>query len=420
MKTLILYNVIFLANLSLSFANTNSWVGITLPDSRKGWVRTNVLIYDLHLSSKVILNKPFNNILVGTQFEVLDVRGNDFKCKYQNSIFWISERYLSPVNNDLGFIITTKKAILKPYSKNDEIKNIKEGLKIKALEFKNGLVKINWENSYYYIDAKNIISRFNFATRIKKTKTDIWYNVKSILYNKVVTENKYIFFQDVNEIYTERKFGYVITDFANVRSNRNINSKVIKKLSRFVPVSMQEIYNLPSIDSIPKTSSARKLVRIKPINIINDLYFNKKSWTSDEIFNRNIFDIVTSKKSPDLMFASANGVFRSVNGGKLWEKLNQFEDKNLPIAIASSGNIYIGQFKSSDGGDNFIPYVKWDMVLKAIQYQGVNQVGLLSIDNINFLDDDENALKLELKLNNNKKTSIVSHDGGNSWIPVIN
>ena len=102
------------------------------------------------------------------------------------------------------------------------------------------------------------------------------------------------------------------------------------------------------------------------------------------------------------------------------KKLEMFENQNLPIAISKQGTVYIGQYKSDDEGKTFLPFVKWDLALKALQYQGLNQVGSLRIENISFLDDDEDSLKLDLKFKDNKKGSIITYDQGITWLPVIN
>ena len=112
-------------------------------------------------------------------------------------------------------------------------------------------------------------------------------------------------------------------------------------------------------------------------------------------------------------------MFRSTDGGKLWEKIDIFEDKNLPIAIGKNGVIYVGQHKSMDNGETFVPYVRWDLALRAIQYPGIGKVGFLSIADIRLLEDKQNTLQLDLNLEQGKRASIISHDGGQSWLPVI-
>ncbi len=409
-------------------ANTQDWVSVSLSDKRSGWIRSSVLIYDLHFSSRAILKESIkkNNMILnrGTEVVILGSKGGNFKCQHPKGITWIEGRYLNPSDRDLGYIVTTKKTDLKNRSFNKAGK-LAAGLKIKAIRFVDNFVQIEWDDKKYFVEIDSILSKFNFASMVK---TDIWHDVKSVLQHRIVTtRDKIINMEDVRGIITNRSYGYIATTRANVRKGKDLKSKVLTSLPGFLPIPINGLYSkdssLPARGKVAmnkKVISKPKLLKKGKDNIpAPDLYFNKKSWTSDELFNRTIFDIATSSRVKNLMFASAGGVFKSTTGGKLWEKIEVFENNNLPIAVSKNGTVYIGQYKSVDNGVSFVPYIKWDLALKAIQYQGVSNVGLLSINNISFLNDEENTFKLDLQLENNKKASIITHDGGSSWLPVI-
>lgn len=402
-------------------ANISDWVRVDLANKQSGWVNSSVLIYDLHFSRRAILKESIkkNNMIIsgGTEVIILGSKGSNFKCQYLQSVTWIEGKYLAPSDRDLGYVVTTKKTDLKDATfKKAGI--LKKGLKVKAVRFVDNYVQVEWDDKTYFVDIGSVLSKFNFASMVK---TDIWHDVKSILQNRIVTaKNKIINTEDVRGIITNRNYGYIATAKANVRASRDLKSKIVTSLPSFLPIPIDGLtVKNPKLPVNSKVAINKKVIS-KPSIPSSELYFNKKSWTSDELFNRKIFDIATSSKVKGLMFASANGVFKSANGGKLWEKIEIFEDNNLPIAVSKNGTVYIGQYKSLDNGASFVPYIKWDLALRAIQYQGVSNVGLLSINNINFLNDDENTFKLDLQLENNKKASIITHDGGSSWLPVIN
>ena len=403
------------------YANTLPWVQVTLPENKTGWIRSTVLMTSLDFSSKAILKKKYSNIDPNTEVTILGSKDFQFKCKHLDKVFWVDHSYLAPVGEDLGYIVTTKLSGLSLTPSMDGKTNleIKKGLKIKAYEFVDGFVKIKWEGRDYFVEFDNVLSRFNFASKVK---TDKWHDVQSLLQDNIITsENNIIKVKEVSAITTSKKHAYIVTNFANVRAGQNSGSKLVTRLSGFMPISFSSVGS-ERLSFKPKPQ--KKILKIishktPKDRLVQDLYLNKKSWTSDELFNRKIFDIVTSKKNESLMFASANGVFRSDNGGKIWKKLEMFEDKNLPIAISKHGVVYIGQYKSDDEGRTFLPFVKWDLALKALQYQGLNQVGSLSIENISFLDEDEDSLKLDLKFKDQKKGSIITYDQGVTWLPVI-
>ena len=314
--------LIFSQLFSNLYANTLPWVQVTLQENKTGWVRSTVLVTSLDFSSKATLRKH-PNIQPNTEVTILGSKDFQFKCKHLDKIFWVDHSYLTPVQQDLGYVVTTKPSGLRlTPSVNSKIDlEIKKGLKIKAEEFVNGFVKIGWAGKNYFIEFNNVLSRFNFASKVK---TDKWHDVQSLLIDNIITsKNNIIKVKDISSLVTDKKHAYIVTNFANVRSKPTSRSELVTRLSGFLPISFS------SVDSgqlVFEPKPQKKLLKIishktPKDRLTQDLYLNKKSWTSDELFNRSIFDIVTSKKNVNLMFASANGVFRSINGGKIWKKV---------------------------------------------------------------------------------------------------
>ena len=96
----------------------------------------------------------------------------------------------------------------------------------------------------------------------------------------------------------------------------------------------------------------------------------KTDWqkiSASELFlNRKLFDLAASPSVPNLRFASANGIFRTLND-KQWEKIPKFADQNHPIAVAKSGRLFVGSWYSDDHGETFHSYVRFDQLVSSLK-----------------------------------------------------
>lgn len=88
------------------------------------------------------------------------------------------------------------------------------------------------------------------------------------------------------------------------------------------------------------------------------------SLTRQEIFRKQLFSF--SESSSKKALASQRGVYKTLDGDR-WEKLEQFHDQTLPVLIHPSGPWYVGSFRSTDGGDSFEPFLRWDKITEQVQ-----------------------------------------------------
>lgn len=132
-----------------------------------------------------------------------------------------------------------------------------------------------------------------------------------------------------------------------------------------------------------------------------------------DLIKRKFFDIVTSPINPKEKWASANGIYRTIDG-KTWQKVSQFENNDYPIFISKSGRIFVGPYFSDDDGETFSSYVKWDLLLKLLNnkyHAHLNDIRLSRIESLDFTGD---TLKLIFHVAN-QYLSIETKDFGNSW-----
>ncbi len=136
--------------------------------------------------------------------------------------------------------------------------------------------------------------------------------------------------------------------------------------------------------------------------------------TTSELFDRKIYDMVSSPDIPYLKFASARGIFKTLDG-KVWTQIAQFKDENYPLAVSPNGNIFIGAFVSSDHGETFEPYLRWENVITAARLKYHSSPRFLQLLKVLPLDFAGNELELKMDLGLKSPNRFRSLDRGATW-----
>lgn len=137
---------------------------------------------------------------------------------------------------------------------------------------------------------------------------------------------------------------------------------------------------------------------------------------NQDFFSRKVYDMARSPAIENLLFASAEGVFRSLNG-KSWVRLPLFGDGNYPVSIATNGNVFIGPYLSTDHGQTFNHFIRWDQVMQALKSKNSPQLSgqdqRLHVVEISPLKGS-NSVFITLEVAR-KKISLISRDLGHNW-----
>lgn len=144
----------------------------------------------------------------------------------------------------------------------------------------------------------------------------------------------------------------------------------------------------------------------------------KTDWqkiTASELFlNRKLFDLAVSTSVPNLRFASANGIFRTLND-KQWEKIPRFGDQNHPIAVAKSGRLFVGSWFSDDHGETFHSFVRFDQLVSSLKSRwkvNPRRFKFLEVKPISA-NGDELMVKVDIGLK--KPVLALTRDQGITW-----
>jgi hypothetical protein len=136
--------------------------------------------------------------------------------------------------------------------------------------------------------------------------------------------------------------------------------------------------------------------------------------SSRDLFKRRIFDMASSPAVPSLKFASARGVFRTVDG-KEWTKIPIFKDANYPIAVAGGGSVFVGPYVSDDHGETFQQWIRWDSLVATLRRQAKASASGLQILAIKPQDASGRSTILSLNAGLAKPVQLITDDQGVSW-----
>jgi hypothetical protein len=136
---------------------------------------------------------------------------------------------------------------------------------------------------------------------------------------------------------------------------------------------------------------------------------------SSQLFKRRLFDMAASPVQSGLKLASAQGIFRTVDG-ETWEQIPQFRDQDHPISISDSGRIFVGPYYSDDQGVTFNEYIRWDKLLSGVsELKGRTQQGGFKILEVNPSKLDSEKVSVLMDIGNSEKLSAYTSDLGLTW-----
>jgi hypothetical protein len=379
-----------------------------------------------------------------TSLSVEGVEENFLKTNYKGASIWVEKKNLDIEPAHWGFMIAKSKVNLYEAPRFDKPtkQKLDVGIKFSPLSIQGEFAEIRWNDKKHFVPLHSVLTRIDFANSVDFGTG--WRKIQFVIGTEVkVSETEFLPFQKIRGIKGDKDLAYVVSSKANLRSEPHLKSPVKKELSRFSPLKIkseklvkwaksktkadgqiywvvddhhkpdQETTTILASKQTPEpdgelSTPNRLIVKPEKINI------NPGEITTDELFARQIFDMATSPIIPNLVFASASGVFKSLDGQR-WQQIDTFEDQNFPLAFADDGILYVGPYKSIDHGNTFEQFIRWDKVLNTLSKSGVQKTRNLSMKKIEVLGKGGKILKMVLKFNEGQTQNLVSQDQGYSW-----
>lgn len=260
--------------------------------------------------------------------------------------------YLESFSEDLGVGFTLTSIYLK--EKMDEtsklITTIPQKERVKIVFWDKNKVFIQYKNYQGYVDSELLYLKADFANHAMHFKKG-WIEIRHREGAFLRTKN--------NELISISDFKAFITN--KYRAFSLVNKDKGPKLR-----SRLEIKNLNgdfwNISLVPEHGEVWWKKSYKEEAITTSATVLK----TEEILRRKIYSMAFYPESKLKGIISAEGVFKTDDGIN-WKKIDFFKDENWPVVITKNKTWIVGQYKSTNEGESFEPFIRWDNLSQMVE-----------------------------------------------------
>ncbi|MGZ6418879.1 MAG: hypothetical protein ACXWPX_10220, partial [Pseudobdellovibrio sp.] len=294
---------------------------------------------------------------------------------------------------DLGFAMALSDTYLRaePSEKAMIKTTIPLGTPIEVEIYDKKFAQVKYQSYTGYVDLSEIITKFDLATFVYANNQ--WHQIKKREFDKIITKNgSEISLNSVKGIITPPHIGIIAS-----------NSQKIPLWSK-VEISEK---NLPTWQESKLPEQG--LVWWKPNKDIDEVYYS-----IDDILKKEISYVSFHPRAAYKGIVSANGVYITQNGSH-WKRLQQFENYNGPVHYLNDLIIFVGNFRSLDGGATFENYIQIDKLASAIEDQYGFTPKNLQVKKI----ESSGATKIKIEVDTgNRKLNLESPLFSQNWRAV--
>ncbi|MES2801293.1 MAG: hypothetical protein V4654_02275 [Bdellovibrionota bacterium] len=216
------------------------------------------------------------------------------------------------------------------------------------ISFEKGFVKILFNGQFGYIDINDCISKYDFAKFAYsfRSKTSTWEAINHREFDHLITaKNESLQLAEIKGLVVDQKLAYAFKE--NEHYPKWTSFKLVKEKTK--PWLQSQIkghgpiwWQRPNIEIVGQNT----------ISI-------------DDLIKKEIYSVSFQEDNPKKGLASARGVFITEDGQN-WNEITQFKDYSGPVYYHSNSLIYVGNYRSLDGGKTFENYIQIDKVSSAI------------------------------------------------------
>lgn len=320
---------------------------------------------------------------------------------------WIPLHHLTQVREDRGLFVALLDSYLRsvPQQGAPILSTARKGSRWLPVRILDEWLEVSWEGQKAYLDLAHLAHRIDFS---------IWAYHQELGWLQVSSRASGV-------VYGVNRDKYLLKDFIAFETDPK---KAIM------------------IDSIPQGPQLRSRVQLESVNAVRwtqsqlpghgEVWWktelspvsSKKStltFSFQELIKKSIYSLsfVGGTPSPKAGepplplhgLAASQGVFRT-HDGRTWEKIEEFENENLPVCIHPEGVWFVGSFRSFDQGMTFEPFLRWDLVAELVQSELHRPPLYLRLTKIKALSFSQLELQIDTGF---RKVRLRGHTLGQSW-----
>lgn len=217
------------------------------------------------------------------------------------------------------------------------------------ISYEKGFVKVMYNKKFGYIDINDCISKFDFAkfAYSVKSETQNWEVVHHREFDHLITENrKLIPLNHIQGLIVDERLSYIF------KTNKDYPVWTSFKINKEQAEPWQQSL-LKGHGAVWWKKPFKESVVTKYISI-------------DELLKKTISSVSFSDDDNKKGIASANGVYITYDGQN-WTEIEQFKGYSGPVHYFNDSLIFVGNYRSTNGGRDFDQYIQIDKISKAVE-----------------------------------------------------
>lgn len=412
---------------------------------KSGWIQSDHLILPQHLVRAATVKSvaplramtnwklnPFGTLPVGQSVEIVRMEENWALVSTPSGATakqgWTEYSNLTDARNDWGYYIFKVDGEIRnaPNPTAAITKRVPVGTRVIGGSEVGEWVKVFLDGLPGFVPLSNLLTKMDFARAVRVNSR--WYKIEDIIgpWIRLEPGGPFTDFSSIHGIELGSHLAIASHSQAEIYDQPSVESDLIDRLSHLQPVKIVDrevvqwgqarVKNHKTIWWQVASNPLRNLLQeTSPTpEAITSHSLSRKTLTTEALFSRKVFDIATSPTVPNLMFASAKGLFRTVDG-KTWSAIELFKNDDHPIAIAKDGTIYVGSFRSDDQGNTFQNYIRWEKLITLIHSQIHREPKELRIEKIRVSGNKNNIIELSVRTDHPNPIKLISDNQGHTW-----
>lgn len=251
---------------------------------------------------------------------------------------------------DRGLVLTLNETKLRKIAdiKASTLKTIPKLNYFIPISFEKGFIKVLYQSQFGFIDINDCISKYDFAKFAFsfKSKTNTWEVILRREFDTLTTsKNQALHLAEIKGLVVDQKLAYAYKE--NEHYPKWTSFKLVKEKSKPWLQSQLKGHGLiwwqrPEIEILAKNT----------ISI-------------DELIKKDVYSVSFQAENPKKGLVSADGVYITEDG-QSWSQIAQFKDYSGPVYYHTDLLMFVGNYRSIDGGKTFENYIQVDKVSSAI------------------------------------------------------
>ena len=251
---------------------------------------------------------------------------------------------------DRGLVLTLNETKLRKTADNSAtaLKTIPKFNYFIPISFEKGFIKVLFKNEFGFIDINDCISKYDFAKFAFsfKSKTNNW------------------------EVVERREFDALVIDNNSSMQLAEIKGLIVDQKLAFAYKENDHYPKWTSFKLVKEKAKPWLQSNIKGHGLVwwqrpDTEILAKNTVSIDELIKKDIYSVSFQSDNPKKGIVSAKGVFITEDGQN-WTEIAQFKDYSGPVHFYSDLLMFVGNYRSTDGGKTFDNYIQVDKVSSAI------------------------------------------------------